>query len=83
MTLRLVEFDLLDLEDDPDGEVEFGTVNDLWTGEVVTAICPDGESTYWEHDRELIELKEAEGRTKYRPIDWIPTPGTAVHLYRC
>jgi hypothetical protein len=65
---RLVKLELLDLEDDPDEEIEFGFINDLVTGELVPAICPDGVSTYWEHGRELIGQKEAAGRTKYRQI---------------
>jgi hypothetical protein len=74
LALRLTELDLLDLEDDPDGEIEIGSINDLVTGEIIVAIAVDG-STYWEHGRDLIEQREAAGRTQYRHIGVDGEPG--------
>jgi hypothetical protein len=66
LAVRLTELDLLDLDDDPDGEIEFGFVADpAGSGEIVTAIAV-GDSTYWEAGRELIEQREAGGRIRYR-----------------
>lgn len=57
LALRLSELDLLDLGDDPGEEIAVAVINDLKTGEVVTAIDV-GESMYWEAGRELIEQQE-------------------------
>jgi hypothetical protein len=69
LALRLVELGLLDFDADPVDEVEIGAINDLATGEMVTAICPDGEHTYWKHGRQLIVHREHGGRLQYARVN--------------
>ncbi|MEO8092063.1 MAG: hypothetical protein ABI726_05075 [bacterium] len=90
LALRLVELDLIDLNDDevpevegtisPENEIGVLTINSVLTGEIVVAI-EDGESLFHEHGSDVIEQRPARGRIEFRRIgpdgsasDWQFTP---------
>jgi hypothetical protein len=76
---RLVALDLLELNDEAEGEWRIRFITNHATGDIVPAVTV-GDCTYWEEGRDLIAQRPASGLIQWTRVD---DDGKPAQAWRC